>query len=68
MINFEIKKKSNAIRVFLLLQMAIIFHSCGVEKNAIVAHHGAWKKNNLPENSIASLRHAIDLKLPRFRI
>jgi glycerophosphoryl diester phosphodiesterase len=64
MINFEIMKISNAIRVFLLLQMAIVFHSCGMEKNAIVAHRGAWKKNNLPENSIASLRHAIDLKLP----
>lgn len=28
----------------------------------IVAHRGAWKKNNLPENSIASLKHAIKLK------
>jgi glycerophosphoryl diester phosphodiesterase len=34
------------------------------KKNAIVAHRGAWKTQNLPENSIASLRHAIDLKLP----
>lgn len=57
-------KISNAFRVFTVLFMAIVFHSCGVEKNAIVAHRGAWKKNNLPENSIASLRHAIDLKLP----
>ena len=54
----------NAIRVIPLVLMAIIFHSCQVQKNAIVAHRGAWKKNNLPENSIASLRHAIDLKLP----
>lgn len=57
-------KISNVLKVFSLLIMTIIFHSCGVEKNAIVAHRGAWKKNNLPENSIASLRHAIDLKLP----
>ncbi|WP_235832346.1 glycerophosphodiester phosphodiesterase family protein [Flavobacterium zhairuonense] len=42
----------------------VIFASCNAQKNAIVAHRGAWKKNNLPENSIASLRHAIDLKLP----
>ncbi|OXA75406.1 glycerophosphoryl diester phosphodiesterase [Flavobacterium aquidurense] len=56
-------KISNVFQVFVLLIITIIFHSCGVEKNAIVAHRGAWKKNNLPENSIASLRHAIDLKL-----
>lgn len=29
--------------------------------NPVVAHRGAWKKNGLPENSIASLRHAIEL-------
>jgi glycerophosphoryl diester phosphodiesterase len=57
-------KITNALRAFLLVIITIVFHSCGVEKNGIVAHRGAWKKNNLPENSIASLRHAIDLKLP----
>jgi beta-glucanase (GH16 family)/glycerophosphoryl diester phosphodiesterase len=30
--------------------------------NMVVAHRGAWKKNNLPENSIASLKKAIELK------
>lgn len=30
--------------------------------NMVVAHRGAWKKNNLPENSIASLKQAIELK------
>ena len=30
-------------------------------KNIVVAHRGAWKKNNFPENSIASLKHAIEL-------
>ena len=64
MINFEIMKISDLLKLFVLLLIAVIFHSCGVEKNAIVAHRGAWKKNNLPENSIASLGHAIDLKLP----
>ncbi|RZJ54836.1 MAG: glycerophosphodiester phosphodiesterase [Flavobacterium sp.] len=49
------------INIFLLI---CVFSSCTTEKNSIVAHRGAWKKNNLPENSIASLRHAIDLKLP----
>jgi glycerophosphoryl diester phosphodiesterase len=48
--------------VFLLL-IVFLLSSCHTTKNGIVAHRGAWKKNNLPENSIASLRHAIDLKL-----
>lgn len=30
--------------------------------NGVVAHRGAWKQNNIPENSIASLKRAIDLK------
>lgn len=30
-------------------------------KNIVVAHRGAWKKNGLPENSIASLQEAIRL-------
>ena len=32
-------------------------------KNCVVAHRGAWKKNNLPQNSIASLKRTIELKL-----
>ncbi len=31
-------------------------------KNQVIAHRGAWKKNNIPENSIASLKEAIRLK------
>ncbi|PKP44538.1 MAG: glycerophosphodiester phosphodiesterase [Bacteroidetes bacterium HGW-Bacteroidetes-13] len=31
-------------------------------KPKIIAHRGAWKKLNLPQNSIASLRQAIKLK------
>ncbi|MBL7741907.1 MAG: hypothetical protein JNN00_00400 [Chitinophagaceae bacterium] len=30
--------------------------------NIVVAHRGAWKKNHLPENSIASLKEAIALR------
>lgn len=30
-------------------------------KNQVIAHRGAWKKNNLPENSIASLKEAIKI-------
>ncbi|WP_426485639.1 glycerophosphodiester phosphodiesterase family protein [Flavobacterium sp. 2] len=53
-------KKSHT---FFFLSFLFAFAACYAQKNAIVAHRGAWKKNNLPENSIASLRHAIDLKL-----
>lgn len=56
----------NDLKIFgvCLFSLLIAFSSsCNVKKNAIVAHRGAWKKNNLPENSIASLKHAIDLKL-----
>ena len=56
----------NTIKIFYASVFVIaitVFSSCSSKKNAIVAHRGAWKKNNLPENSIASLRHAIDLKL-----
>ncbi|WP_445736873.1 glycerophosphodiester phosphodiesterase family protein [Mariniflexile sp.] len=30
-------------------------------KNIVIAHRGAWKTNNLPQNSIASLKEAIKL-------
>ncbi|WP_452225019.1 family 16 glycosylhydrolase [Lacinutrix chionoecetis] len=30
--------------------------------NYVIAHRGAWKSNRLPENSIASLKQAIELK------
>ncbi len=30
--------------------------------NVVVAHRGAWKTNNLPQNSMASLKQAIALK------
>ena len=31
-------------------------------ENSVIAHRGAWKLNNLPQNSIASLKQAIALK------
>lgn len=30
-------------------------------KNVVIAHRGAWKQANLPENSLASLNHAVAL-------
>lgn len=57
-------KAIKIFRVFLFMLVIVVFSSCNAKKNAVVAHRGAWKQNNLPENSIAALRHAIDLKLP----
>jgi glycerophosphoryl diester phosphodiesterase len=30
-------------------------------KNKVVAHRGAWKAKGLPQNSLASLKHALDI-------
>ncbi|MEL1254566.1 glycerophosphodiester phosphodiesterase family protein [Flavobacterium sp. DGU38] len=57
-------KTFNTAQVCFLFLVSAVFSSCSTNINSIVAHRGAWKKNNLPENSIAALRHAIELKLP----
>jgi glycerophosphoryl diester phosphodiesterase len=48
---------------FLVLSCAVAKKTTSIktEKNPVVAHRGAWKKNGLPENSIASLRQAIKI-------
>jgi glycerophosphoryl diester phosphodiesterase len=50
-----------------LLSLALCFLSLSLSaqstfiQNKVIAHRGAWKKNELPQNSIASLREAIRL-------
>lgn len=51
--------------IFLLITM-ILIGSCSATKktvnfsqNKVIAHRGAWKAKNLPENSIAALKEAI---------
>lgn len=56
---------------FLAISILVLATSCsGPQKsisstkfasNPVIAHRGAWKKNKLPENSIASLKEAIRL-------
>lgn len=36
----------------------------GFQDTHVVAHRGAWKALQLPQNSVASLRHAISMHLP----
>lgn len=55
---------------FLFIVSSLLFAACfkpaqngrfKAASNPVVAHRGAWKTKSLPENSIASLRAAIDL-------
>jgi glycerophosphoryl diester phosphodiesterase len=39
-----------------------IMQTSSAQQTKIIAHRGAWKEFNLPENSIASLEKAIELK------
>jgi len=53
-------------QIFISALMLFIFTSTFAQKfnwnkNQVIAHRGAWKKNNLPENSIASLNEAVRL-------
>ncbi len=68
--NFETKsiKTFNMMRSLPFAIILFISASCVTSRpnmkfadNVVVAHRGAWKKNALPENSIASLREAIRL-------
>lgn len=52
-------------KVFYLGLFVLLMSSCTLNrfnKNLVVAHRGAWKQENLPQNSIASLNQAIKLK------
>jgi len=54
------------ILFFMNLKYALFcfFWGCSVvslAQNPVIAHRGAWKTNNLPQNSIAALRQAISL-------
>ncbi|MFP5437681.1 MAG: glycerophosphodiester phosphodiesterase [Bacteroidia bacterium] len=50
------------MKKLLSFSAALLFTATGFaqfNKNIVVAHRGAWKTHNLPENSIASLRQAV---------
>ena len=56
------------MKLLAVVSFTVLLYACGNAKkavrksaNPVVAHRGAWKENNLPENSIASLRQAIAL-------
>src|SRR5690606_19712489 len=48
--------------IWLLLPLTFLAFACGGNSETrVIAHRGAWKSQNLPENSIAALEHAIAL-------
>lgn len=53
-------------QAFIFTLMVFIFTTSFAQKfswnkNQVIAHRGAWKKNNFPQNSIASLNEAVRL-------
>lgn len=58
------------MKKYYLLAIPFLLSACATSKtstikfadNPVVAHRGAFKKNNLPENSIAALKEAIRLR------
>lgn len=62
--HYYMKKKSQLISLFLLLlgvcSCSILPREFEPAKNIVVAHRGAWKQKEIPENSIASLEEAIE--------
>tara|TARA_R110002049_G_scaffold207188_2_gene377685 strand:- start:8032 stop:8829 length:798 start_codon:yes stop_codon:yes gene_type:complete len=55
------------MKTFTCIILIILTAGCGqkekkqINDNMVIAHRGAWKTQNLPENSIASLKEAIAL-------
>ena len=47
--------------LFSMISSATSAQNKKINYNPVVAHRGAWKKNNLPQNSIASLKKAIEI-------
>lgn len=51
------------IRIFLTLTVCAMWHVSAAQfnQNQVIAHRGAWKVEDLPQNSIESLERAVEL-------
>lgn len=56
------QNRSFMIKLFYTLLLMLVMQTSYAQETKIIAHRGAWKEFNLPENSIASLEKAIALK------
>jgi len=50
------------LKIILIFLFMLLMQTSKAQQTKIIAHRGAWKEFNLPENSIASLEKAIELK------
>jgi glycerophosphoryl diester phosphodiesterase len=50
------------LKILPIFLCSLIMQTSSAQQTKIIAHRGAWKEFNLPENSIASLEKAIELK------
>jgi glycerophosphoryl diester phosphodiesterase len=50
------------LKIITSLFLLLLMNTSNAQQTKIIAHRGAWKEFNLPENSIASLAKAIELK------
>jgi glycerophosphoryl diester phosphodiesterase len=50
------------IKIIASLFFILLMHDANAQTTKIIAHRGAWKEFKLPENSIAALSKAIELK------
>lgn len=50
-----------SIIIFLGIMYTNFVSAQSSDRDPVVAHRGAWKAKKLPENSLASLRHAIEM-------
>jgi len=49
-------------KIFITLATFCMLQQLKAQDTKIIAHRGAWKEFNLPENSIAALQKAIEIK------
>ncbi|MBL1408895.1 glycerophosphodiester phosphodiesterase [Sphingobacterium faecale] len=47
--------------ILLILFCTLVMHTQGQTKTTVIAHRGAWTAPHIPENSIASLKKAIEI-------
>ena len=48
------------LKILPIFLFMLIMQTSNAQQTKIIAHRGAWKEFNLPENSIASLDKAIE--------
>ncbi len=54
-------KSFSTLLLIMMVTSASFAQKFNWNKNQVIAHRGAWKKNNLPQNSIASLNEAVKI-------